>query len=170
MALDGVVVKVFGEAFRAVSEPESPALRAAALAHQIPAGLAARAALARLCAAWVYGCAPPPAIISVAISSRHRSTALPPRSGCVLHEVHLEEFDVVRLGGALVTTAVRTAVDVAIHEQPASARAVLAAMAVHPELGCPLGRVRTALANTVHLPGKRRAQLLVENMLGLGGT
>jgi len=168
MALDGVVANVFGQAFRAVAEPESAALRAAALAHQIPPALANRAALARLSAAWVYGCAPPPRLISLAISSAHRSTALPPWSGCELHEVRLDSCDVLRLGGALLTTAVRTAVDVAIHEPPETARAVLLAMAVRTELHCPLGRVLTALANTVHIPGKRQAQQLLEDLLHPG--
>lgn len=169
MALDGVLVSVFGLAFRPVAEAESTPLRAAALAHQIPAALADRAALARLSAAWVYGCAPAPALISLAINSAHRSTALPSHSGCVLHEVRLEAYDVERQGGALLTSAVRTAVDVAIHERPETATAVLLAMAVRPELHCPLGRIRSALANTVHRPGKLQAQQLLEDMLRRGG-
>lgn len=165
MALDGVLVNVFGQAFRAVADAESTAIRAAALSHQIPATLADRAALARLCAAWVYGCAPPPARISLVISSAHRGTVLPSRSGCVLHEVRLETYDVERRGGALLTTAVRTAVDVAIHERPETAVAVLDAMASRTELNCPLGRISSALAAAVHIPGKRAAQQLVEAML-----
>ncbi|MGO4385265.1 hypothetical protein [Specibacter sp. RAF43] len=103
MRLDGVLARVYGQAFRPVNTPETPGLRAAALAAELPPALANRAAIGRMAAAWVYGCAPPPPRIALLVSSRHRSTAAPPFSGCAVHEVALDPLDVLRLGGALVS-------------------------------------------------------------------
>jgi hypothetical protein len=165
MMLDQVLVPVFGQAFRSVAEPETPALRAAAMASLVPDNLAGRAALGRMSAAWVYGCAPRPATVCLLISSGHRSSALPARSGCSLHEVRLDPFDVERLGGAQVTCALRTAVDVAISEPADSATAALWALASSASLNCPLGRIRAAVAAASHIPGKRRALELIDDML-----
>lgn len=166
MCSQGVLVSVIGEAFRPISVPESMDLRAAALVHHVPPGLAGRAALGRLSAAWVYGCSPPPALISLLINSAHRSTALPPSSGCVLHEVRLGPFDVEQRGGALLTSAIRTAVDVATHETPEVSIGVLNALSIRAELNCPLGRIRQALVDAVHIPGKRAALELLGGMIG----
>jgi len=166
MALDGVLAAVFGHAFRPVEVPESPALRAAALAHHAPAALAGRAAIGGLAAAWIHGCAPPPRVpIALLVPSGHRTTALPANSGCVLHEVRLDPYDVERLGGALVTNGLRTARDVAMYAPEQEARAVLAAIAATPALACPLGRIRAAIAVASHVPGKRRAQALLDAMI-----
>ncbi|NVM97901.1 hypothetical protein [Arthrobacter sp. SDTb3-6] len=165
MELDGVLVRVFGKAFRSAAEPETPALRAAALAHQVPASMAARAVLGRGSAAWIHGCAPPPAAICLLLDRRHRTTSLPPHSGCTVHEVHLGTYDVEQLGGARVTCALRTAVDVAMHEPPAAAVPVLLALSAAPELQCPLGRINAALATAHHIPGRRRALALLRRLL-----
>jgi hypothetical protein len=164
MHLDGVLVTVLGDAFRAVNEPETSELRAAALAHQVPAGLAGRAALGRLSAAWVYGCAPPPPTITLLIDRDHRSTVLPPFSGCTLHEVLLGPYDVERRGGALITSGIRTAVDVALHVPAAESAPVLLEIAGSTELNCPLGRIRAAVAAVAHMPGKRSALRLLEEL------
>ncbi|MGA7204788.1 MAG: hypothetical protein WBX27_09180 [Specibacter sp.] len=166
MRLDGVLAPVFADTFRPVNEPETAALRAAALVYQVPPGLAGRAALGWLSAAWVYGCAPPPPTITLLIGRDHRSTVLPSFSGCVLHEVLLDPFDVEQLGGAFVTGALRTAVDVALHVQAKQAVPVLLDIAATPGLNCPLGRVRGALAASSHLPGKFRALELLEYLTG----
>lgn len=168
MVLDHVVVPVFGQAFRSVAEPETPALRAAAMASLVPDNLAGRAALGRMSAAWVYGCAPRPAIVCLLISSGHRSSALPARSGCSLHEVRLDSLDVERLGGTQVTCALRTAVDVAVTESAELATATLWSLANSASLNCPLGRIRAAVAAASHVPGKRRALELIDDMLAGG--
>lgn len=165
MKQDGVLAQVFGQAFRSVAEPETPALRAAALAHQVPAGLAERAVLGRGSAAWIYGCAPPPPAICVLVPRGHRTTMLPPHSGCVLHEVLLGRYDVERLGGAQVTCALRTAVDVAMNEPGEIAGQVLLELAGVAGLNCPLGRISAAISLARHIPGKRRAQALVRGLL-----
>lgn len=165
MMQDGVLAQVFGQSFRSVAEPETPALRAAALAHQVPAGLAQRAVLGRGSAAWIYGCAPPPPAICLLLPRGHRTTTLQPRSGCVLHEVLLGRFDVDRVGGVQVTCALRTAVDVAMYEPEEIAGRVLLELAGAPTLDCPLGRISAAISLARHIPGKRRAQSLVRGLL-----
>ncbi|PYI67442.1 hypothetical protein CVV68_10085 [Arthrobacter livingstonensis] len=165
MRQDGVLAHVYGQAFRSIAEPETPALRAAALAVQVPAGLAERAVLGRSAAAWIYGCAPPPPVICLLIPREHRTSTLPPHSGCVLHEVRLDKYDVDRLGGAQVTCALRTAVDVATNETVDVAVPVLLALAGTAGLNCPLGRISAAISLVRHVPGKRRAQALVRSLL-----
>ncbi len=166
MEQDGVLARVFGQAFRSVAEPDTPALRAAALAHQVPPGLAERAVLGHGTAAWIHCCAPPPRAICLLLSRAHRTTMLPAHSGCVVHEVLLGPEDAVRLGGAKVTCALRTGVDVAIHEPTQLAIPMLLALARAEELDCPLARIEAAVAAARHIPGKRRAQALVRSLLG----
>lgn len=165
MERDGVLARVFGQAFRPVAEPETPAHRASALAHHVPAGLAERAVLGRGSAAWVYGCAPPPQAICLLLDRARRTTMLPPRSGCEVHEVLLGPDDVERVGGAQVTRALRTAVDIAMNEPEATAAPLLLALAGAAGLGCPLGRINSAVAMARHIPGKRRAQALLRTLL-----
>lgn len=165
MERDGVLSRVFGQAFRSVAEPETAALRASALAHHVPAALAGRAVLGRGSAAWVHGCAPPPPAICLLLDRGHRTTSLAPLSGCNVHEVQLGPYDAERLGGAQVTCALRTAVDIAMHEPAARAVPVLLALSRKADLNCPLGRINMAVGMARHVPGKRRAQDLLRSLL-----
>lgn len=165
MQLDGVLVQIVGHAFRSTAVQESPALRAAALAHHIPAVLATRAVLGQLSAAWVYGCAPPPGVLALLQHHAVRSAGLPPFSGCTLRQVRLEDADVQRVGGVLVTTPLRTALDVARTAPLPLARAVIGAMCARPALHCSLGRIRLGLQGATHVPGKLRGQELLRSML-----
>ncbi|MEO6531010.1 MAG: hypothetical protein ABI563_02470 [Specibacter sp.] len=168
MKLDGVLVPVVGDVFRPGTLPETPALRAAALTLSIPAALEKRAVLGQLAAAWIYGCAPPPLVISLLVPNDGNTAFLPAQSGCTLRQVHLDAADVQGLGGALVTSPLRTAVDVARTAPQGTARAVVAAMAGQAALRCSLGGIEQALAAAVHVPGKLRAQELLHSMLDAG--
>ena len=168
MKLDGVLAPVIGDAFRSTTQEETQEHRAAALIHHVPAALAPRAALGQLSAAWVYGCAPPPAVISLLQNHEGKSSSLPPFSGCTLRQVHLDPHEVLRIGGGLVTTPLRTAMDVARTAPEALARAVLKAMGEQPAFRCPLGRIHQALNAAAHVPGKVRGQDLVRSMMGGG--
>ncbi|SEE13013.1 hypothetical protein SAMN04489740_0721 [Arthrobacter alpinus] len=166
MKLDGVLWPIFADAFRPVGVAESPELRAAALTHQIPASLVRRAALSQLSAAWVYGCAPPPEVISLAQNHTGKSASLPPFSGCTLRQVHLATTDIHHIGQALVTSPLRTAMDVARTAPYGLARDVVVRMGALPSLQCPLGRIRQALGLATHVPGKKRGQALLEELIG----
>lgn len=166
MKLDGVLAQVYGEAFRPVDVPDSAGLRAAALAHHVPAGLVRRAAVAQLSAAWVYGCAPPPRPIALLVPPGGKSAQLPLFSGCSLRQVLLAESDVVKLAGLRLTIPMRTALDVARTAPEALAREVLASMAGLPGLGCSPDRVGAALLTAVRVPGRRRGLQLLEDMVG----
>lgn len=164
MKLDGVLVQVTGHAFRRPGTEETPGLRAQALAHHVPAALSYRAALGQLSAAWVYGCAPAPQVISLLLDNDGNSASLPLFSGCSLRQVYLDRFDVLRMGGVLITSPLRTALDVARSAPTPVARAVLTAISRNPAMHCPLGRIRQGLAEAVHVPGKCRGQALLASM------
>ncbi len=166
MKLDGVLAPVMGDAFRSTTQEETQDHRAAALIHHIPPALAPRAAVGQLSAAWVYGCAPPPAVISLLQNHEGKSSSLPPFSGCTLRQVYLEPHEVLRIGGGLVTAPLRTAMDVARSAPESLARAVLTAMSDQAALRCPLVRIRQALDAATHVPGKLRGQELVHSMMG----
>lgn len=165
MVMDGVLCHVFGQVFRPSALAETPAVRAAALAHHIPAFLSHRAVLAQLSAAWVYGCAPAPAEVALLVDNDGNSAAVPRHSGCTVRQVRLEAQDFQLVGTTRVTTALRTALDVARSAPPALARPVLVAMSRDPALACPLRRIQQALLAAPHVPGKLRAQELVQTLL-----
>lgn len=170
MKLDGVLQPIVGDAFRCTASAESAPMRAAALHHHVPASLATRAALAQLSAAWVYGCAPPPTRLALLQSHGGKSASLPPFSWCTLREVNLELGEVQRLGGALITTPLRTALDVARTVPVPLARAVLLAMSASEDLQCSLTRMRLALQAATHVPGKLQGQDLLDSMIAEGAA
>lgn len=165
MVMDGVLCHVFGQVFRPAAMAETPAVRAAALAHHIPAFLSHRAVLAQLSAAWVYGCAPLPAEVALLVDNDGNSAAVPRHSGCTVRQVHLEARDVQLVGTTQVTTALRTAMDVARSAPPGFATPVIKAMAGAAALDCSLERIQQGLLDAPHVPGKLRAQELVQTLL-----
>ncbi|WP_104179549.1 hypothetical protein [Arthrobacter sp. B0490] len=157
MRLDGLVHLVIGNSYLRSDFREDPATRAQAAVRSIPRSIRPRVALGRSCAAWVYGCAPPPALISLVTDHRRRTTALPPFTPAVMHQVALGPFDVNLVGGVSVTTPLRTALDIAVHGEERDAVPILRAIGRSAELGCPLRLVEAALVNTSRVPGKARA-------------
>jgi hypothetical protein len=64
-----------------------------------------------------------------------------------------------------VTTALRTALDVALHAPEEDAVQALHALSAEPRLGCPLEYIRQALLARSRLPGKQQALARVERVL-----
>lgn len=157
MRLDGLVHLVIGDSYLRSDVRENPAARSRAAAHSVPQSLRPRVAIGRTCAAWIYGCAPPPTVISLVTDHRRRTTALPPFTRAVMHQVALGPFDVNLVGGVSVTTPLRTALDIAVHGDERDAVTILRAIGSSATLDCPLRLVEVALVSTSRVPGKTRA-------------
>ncbi|MEG9247962.1 hypothetical protein V6S67_07680 [Arthrobacter sp. Soc17.1.1.1] len=157
MRLDGLVHLVIGDSYLRSDFREDPATRSRSAVRSVPAPMRARVALGRSTAAWIYGCAPPPALISLVTDHRRRTTALPPFTPAVMHQVALGPFDVNLIGGVSVTTPLRTALDIAVHGEERDAVPILRAISGTAALDCPLRLVEAALVNAPRVPGKARA-------------
>jgi hypothetical protein len=157
MRLDGLVRRIYGDSYLRTDFREDAAVRAQCAARAVPTNLRARVALGRQCAAWIYGCAPPPLLLSLVTDHRRRTTALPPFSNAAMHQVALGPFDVNLVAGIPVTTPLRTALDIAIHGEDGSAEEILCAIASSDSLDCRLRLVETALTTTRRVPGRTRA-------------
>ena len=66
-------------------------------------------------AAWIYGCAGEPDRLALLVDANQRISSLQDHRGCTLHEVRLGPIDVVSLGGMMVSSPLRTALDIALH-------------------------------------------------------
>lgn len=157
MRLDGLMVHVCGESYVRTDQPTTPAIRAQSALNAVPRSLHRRVALARQTAAWVYGCAPAPSVVSLVTDHRRRTTALPLSGPAVMHQVTLGPCDLSTIGGVEVTSPLRTALDVAIHGQDSWAVDALRNIAAAPELRCPLHLVVLSLEHAARVPGKARA-------------
>ena len=108
MKLDGETIAI-DAAFTSVDEPHTLALRLSVLRSLMPA----RAIIERNSALWVYGALPrPPAVHSfcIPVGGNSRPVARPRLH---VREVALRSDDVVEFEGILVTSPVRTAIDLA---------------------------------------------------------
>lgn len=157
MRLDGLMMRVCGTSYVRVDQPKTPAIRAQSAINGVPRSLHRRVALARQTAAWVYGCAPEPAVVSLVTDHRRRTTALPAFSEAVMHQVTLGPCDLRSIGGVEVTSPLRTALDIAIHGQDSWAVPALKNIAASPRLKCPLHLVVLSLENSPRVPGKAHA-------------
>lgn len=165
MRMDGLVSRVLGESYLRADHRPDPVLRALAAINCVPRALHTRVALGRQSAAWVYGCAPPPKLVSLVTDHRRRTTALPPFSDAAMHQVTLGPYDVNLVGGVPVTTPLRTALDIAVHGQDPWAGEALKRISADAALDCSLALVITALQSTRRVPGKGRAlHRLTESM------
>lgn len=153
--LDGDLVEV-GDGYMPADAVESPAMRAASLR----AICGTRLVACLWSAAWVYGAlGDPPTRHAVMRGASHRVGNLIGRRA-VLHDVGAPDADVVEIAGVLVTSPLRTLVDVArqirLPEQSVRANAVVAALVE--------GRVARAedalarIASTGRQPGSRDAR------------
>ncbi|WP_104117362.1 hypothetical protein [Arthrobacter sp. B1805] len=169
MRLDGLVRLVIGNSYLRSDFREDAATRSQAAARSVPQSVRPRVALGRSCAAWIYGCAPPPSLISLVTDHRRRTTALPPFTPAVMHQVALGPFDVNLVGGVSVTTPLRTALDIAVHGEDRDAVSILQAIGAARELACPLRLVEAALVTAPRVPGKTRALTRLRAARGLPG-
>lgn len=152
---DGHLVRLTDDVARPAAVPETPALRAAALAPLVPT----RCALAREAAVWVHLGGPPPARAHVVACRRDRRPE--PAPGRVTVSAALTDRDVVRLGGIQVTTLRRTAVDLLAHEPRDRAIALVERLR---DAGLDLARLRTDIAAASGRRGVRGAADLLRQI------
>lgn len=157
MRIDGLLHRVCGDSYARADLQLDPESRAQSAILCVPPALRTRVALARQSAAWVYGCAPLPATVNLVTDHRRRTTALPPFSDALMHQVALGPCDLRRVGGVSVTSPLRTGLDVAVHGHDSWAVPALHKLAAHPSLDCDLMLVVRALEATRRVPGKTRA-------------
>lgn len=159
--LDGELFAV-GECFGVVGDVDSPQLRGAALAAVLPPRLIAEGRTA----AWVHGATAnlgAPLELCADSTARYRWMG---RRGVSVREVILDDGDTRSLGGMVVTTPLRTAIDLArcvtvFAEQDVQMLRALA------EIGCfGAEQLGAALARRHHLPNKARALARVKVAFG----
>lgn len=157
MAADGVLTRLSQRGFLPPGAAATPQLRARAAACTIPQPIRQRVVAGRMTAAWIYGCAAEPDRIALLVDASRRISSLRATRGCSFHEVRLGPFDVVSLGGLLVSSPLRTAVDIALHVERDRALPALAALLAAPELNVRLRLLVRAVEATPRLPHKKSA-------------
>lgn len=167
MALDDVVRRVLPGAFVPWAAPDSSELRAACAGALVGPRLRRGSALGRLTAAWIHGCAPPPAELELLVARFHRAPRPAAGPPVRLNEARLLDSEVVLLAGVPVTTGARTALDVAFHAPEEVALPALGRLVASPRFGCPPGRLRQLVEQTGRSPGKRRALALLDRVLSM---
>ncbi len=160
--LDGDVVEI-GEGYMPADAVESTATRAASLRSIC----GTRLVVGSWSAAWIYGALhDPPSRHSVMRGSAHRVGNLIDRRA-IFHDVGIDDQDVSDVGGVLVTSALRTVIDVARRirdpEHRERATSVVGAM-----IGAGLVDPREAISRidaVKRLPGSHAARRELERHL-----
>ncbi len=156
--IDGHLVEL-GEGFLPADAIETPAARAASIAHLMPRGTAAMGPSA----AWVHGCsyAPPPRHhILRASATRVRA---PANTRVHLHEMAAPPGDLMRVGPIRATTPLRTLCDLVRlgWQHPEFVSWACRVAAADPTLVAPALAVVTAWTRT---PGKNQAMELLRSL------
>lgn len=168
MRIDGLLHRVCGDSYARADLHLDPLARAQSAILCVPEPLRFKVALARQSAAWVYGCASLPGAVNLVTDHRRRTTALPPFSDALMHQVALGPCDVTVMGGVGVTSPLRTALDVAVHGHESWALPSLIKLSTRPALGCDLVLVVRALEATRRVPGKNRALARLQTAIHSG--
>lgn len=156
--LDGELYAI-GDAWRSVSDIDDPASRAASLSDRY----GDRIVVAGRSAAWVWGArgsAPLPHDGLVSERSRHKAPAL----GLSVREVLIDDDEIVPFGRTLVTTPVRTVVDLARTSSwsPEDERATRDVAAGH---GLRLGQALNVMDRRRRVPYRIRAVARLRSVL-----
>ena len=157
MASDGVLTQLYQRGYLPPGTRSTPQLRARALGTMIPPPIRQRVVAGRLTAAWFYGCAQEPDRVALLVDASRRISSLRSTRGCTFHEVRLGALDVVSLGGLMVSSPLRTALDIALHVDSDRALPVLAALLERAELGVRLRLLRLAVEASPRVPHKKAA-------------
>lgn len=157
MAADGVLTQLYQRGYLPPGAPPSPQLRARAASLAVAPAIRHRVVAGRMTAAWIYGCAAEPDRLALLIDANRRLSSLRSVRGCTFHEVRLGPFDVVSMGGLMVSSPLRTAVDVALHVEAGLALPALRAFLSKPELGVRLRLLRLAVDASPRVPHKKAA-------------
>lgn len=116
MRADGLLLPLWGTTARTAGTRETPRVRAAALAPLVPA----RAVLGRVSAVWVHAGGPAPRRADVLVAAGARRPD--PHPARRVAEATLTPDDLVTVAPVRLTSPLRTALDVARWEEPATAR------------------------------------------------
>lgn len=157
MASDGVLTQLYQRGYVEPGTRATPQLRARAAACAIPLVIRQRIVAGRMTAAWIYGCAREPDRLALLIDANRRVSSVRSTRGCTFHEVRLGPFDVVSLGGLMVSSPLRTALDIALHVDAEQALPALAAFLARPELDVRLRLLRLAVEAVPKPPHQRAA-------------
>ncbi|NUT72814.1 type IV toxin-antitoxin system AbiEi family antitoxin [Pseudarthrobacter sp. C4D7] len=157
LASDGVLARLHHHGYTLPGSPASPQLRARAAAGAVPAAIRQRVVAGRMTAAWIYGCAAEPDRMALLVDAKRRVSGLRNTRGCTLHEVKLGPFDVVSLGGLMVSSPLRTALDIALHVDTERAVPAIAGLLGRPQQDVQLRLLVRAIEATPRVPHKRAA-------------
>ncbi len=157
MAADGVLSQLYQRGYMLPGTATTPQLRARAASFEVPPGIRQRVVAGRMTAAWIYGCAREPDRLALLVDATRRVSSLRSTRGCTLHEVRLGPFDVVSLGGLMVSSPLRTALDIALHVDAERAVPALRNMLGSPELDVRLRLLTLAVEATPRVPHKKAA-------------
>ncbi|WP_244208191.1 type IV toxin-antitoxin system AbiEi family antitoxin [Arthrobacter oryzae] len=157
MASDGLLTQLYQRGYLPPGVVASPQLRARAASLAVAPAIRQRVVAGRMTAAWIYGCAAEPDRLALLVDANRRISSLRSMRGCTFHEVRLGPLDVVSMGGLMVSSPLRTAVDVALHVEQERAVPALRALLARPELGVRLRLLRLAIDASPRLPYKRAA-------------
>ena len=157
MAGDGVLSQFHQHGYTLPDVAASPQMRARAAANAVPAAIRQRVVAGRMTAAWIYGCAGEPDRLALLVDAKRRISSLRNTRGCSLHEVRLGPCDVVSLGGLMVSSPLRTALDIALHVDAQRALPALEALLSRPENDVRLRLLVLAIESTPRVPHKKSA-------------
>ncbi|WP_240720790.1 type IV toxin-antitoxin system AbiEi family antitoxin [Pseudarthrobacter sp. NamE2] len=157
LASDGLLVRLNQHGYTLPGVLASPQLRARAAAGAVPAAVRQRVVAGRMTAAWIYGCAAEPDRLALLVDTKRRVSSLRNTRGCSLHEVKLGPFDVVSLGGLMVSSPLRTALDIALHVDTESAVPTLAGLLARPQNDVRLRLLVLAIEASPRVPHKKAA-------------
>ena len=157
LARDGLLDRLYHRGYTLPGAGASPQLRARAAAGAVPSSVRQRVVAGRMTAAWIYGCAEEPDRLALLVDAKRRVSSLRNTRGCTLHEVKLGPFDVVSLGGLMVSSPLRTALDVALHVDAGRAIPALENLLARPQKDVRLRLLILAIEATPRVPHKRAA-------------
>ncbi|MDQ4491490.1 hypothetical protein RBS60_14910 [Sinomonas sp. ASV486] len=164
MEADGMVRRLVGRAYVPVRARTTAELRARALSAMLTARVRERAVAGRMTAAWILGCAPPPEMPVMLVESTRRLARLGTGERLLVHEVSFGDFDVLEIADLRVTSALRTAVDLAIHSEERIAVPVLRRLLAREGLGLTVGLMVRSLEGLPAQPHKTRARRILERL------
>ena len=164
MASDGVLTQLYQRGYLPPGTRPTPQLRARAASVLISPSIRQRVVAGRMTAAWIYGCATEPDRLALLVDANRRISSLRSTRGCTFHEVRLGPFDVVSLGGLMVSSPLRTSVDIALHVEPGRAVPALRALLGKPELGLGLRLLTHAIEATPGMPYRKAALAKLEQL------
>ncbi|WP_372699175.1 hypothetical protein [Arthrobacter sp. JSM 101049] len=168
LCAEGTLRLVLPGTFVCAAVDDSPALRSAAVAALVGPRLREDAVIGRLTAAWVHGHHPMPAGLELLVTRFHRLPLHRDGLRTALHECLLQESEIDREPPMAVTTPLRTALDLAFHGEPVSARRAISRMLVARHSHCRREQLLEAIQATGRRPGKRAALELVHALPRLG--